>query len=403
MDQRATAEAAAVEARWGAEFIRTTTGWPLVGGLPLQHIAWFRRNHPDEHRATGHFLFVNDFVAYRLTGQWCMDPSDAGITQLMSLETADWDDRLLEAAGVRRDQLSPIQPSGVPIGRLTAEAAQATGLPRDALLVNGAHDQYCAADGTGVTRPGEVLLSCGTAWVLLAVPPSLALGLGSGMAVSPHAMKGRWGAIRSLGAVGSSLEWLVDNAYGLPGPDGALKTVERAAIYRSLNDAAARTPPASDGLLFLPIAGGHAATYGPARGGFLNLSLNHSRGHLARAIMEGTVFELRWAVEETRAAGVDVTSLTMVGGAAKSALWPQIVSNVVGVPVTIPAVKDAAACGAAILAGVGAGLLPDVETSCAAWSGARTILEPEAGQRSILDDAFARYQSAVKSLGSLST
>ncbi|MCX7707601.1 MAG: FGGY family carbohydrate kinase, partial [Anaerolineae bacterium] len=168
MDQRAVEEAAAVEARWGAEFIRATTGWPLGRGLPLLHIAWFRRHRPDEFASGHYFLFVNDFVGYRLTGQLCMDPSDASITQLLDLATGDWDERLLESAGIRREQLSPIRPSGTPVGRLTAEAARSTGLSTETLLVNGAHDQYCAALATGVTRPGRVLLSCGTAWVLLA-------------------------------------------------------------------------------------------------------------------------------------------------------------------------------------------------------------------------------------------
>jgi xylulokinase len=401
MDQRAAEEAAAVEARWGADAIYRTTGWSLFGGLPLQHIAWFRRNRPAEFSATAHFLFVNDFIGYRLTGQRCMNPSDAGITQLMALATGDWDTRLLETAGVHRDQLSPVRPSGAVIGTLTAQAAEATGLPRDTLVVNGAHDQYCAAVGAGVTRPGRVLLSCGTAWVLLAVPPDLERGLGSRMAISRHAVEGRWGAIRSLGGVGSSLEWLVDNTYG-GHPGGAGYTgSERATLYAALNDAAGQTPPGSDGLLFLPLAGGHAANYGPARGGFLNLSLNHSRGHLGRAVMEGTAFELRWAVEETRAAGVGVTALTMVGGAAKSPVWPRIVADVLGVPVTIPAEKDAAARGAAILAGVGAGLLENAEAGFAAWSGDETSLEPAPAHQPVIDAAYARYQAAVQTLATI--
>lgn len=397
MDQRAVQEAAEVEARYGAEFVRSTTGWALFAGLPLQHIAWFRRNCPDEYAATARFLFVNDFVCYRLTGQFCADPSDAGITQLMALTTGDWDERLLDMAGARREQLSPIRPSGAAIDRLTAEAAEATGLPTETLVVNGAHDQYCAAVGTGVTRSGRVLLSCGTAWVLLAVPQSLALGLASGMAISPHAVEGRWGAIRSLGGVGSSLEWLIDNTYGM-GEAGSA-AVERGAAYRALNEVAAKAPPGSGGLLFLPLAGGHAASYGPARGGFLNLSLNHARGHLARAVMEGTAFELRWAVEETRAAGVAVSALTMVGGAAKSPLWPQIVSDVVEVPVAVPTVRDAAARGAAILAGAGAGLLRDVEAGFAAWEGESTFLQPTPAHQQILEDAFAAYKAAMQGLG----
>ena len=395
MDQRAAEEAAAVEARWGAEFIRTTTGWSLFSGLPLQHIAWFRRRCPGEFAATRYFLFVNDFIGRRLTGQLCMNPSDASITQLMNLATGDWDARLLEMAGVRRDQLSPIRPSGAAVGSLTAGAAAATGLPRETLLVNGAHDQYCAAVGTGVIQPGRMLLSCGTAWVLLAVPQSLELGLASGMAISRHAIAGRWGAIRSLGGVGSSMEWLVDNVWGGAGAQAgnAAGKIGRQELYELLNAAAARVPPGSEGVLFLPLAGGQAAGFGPARGGFVNLSLRHSRDHMTRAVMEGTAFELRWAVEQMRAAGIEVAELTMVGGAAKSPIWPQIVADVLCVPVTAPAVVDAAACGAAILAGAGAGLLSDGAAGAVAWRTGARRLEPTQEHQHDLSRAYADYKA----------
>jgi sugar (pentulose or hexulose) kinase len=398
MDTRAAAQADAVRAQVDAEFIRTTTGWPLQAALPLQHIGWLRDNCPQLHTGARHYLFVNDFIGRRLTGRLCMNPSDASITQLMNLATGDWDERLLEMAGIRRAQLAPIRPSGAAIGALTLEAAEATGLPADALVVNGAHDQYCVAVGTGVTQPGRMLLSCGTAWVLLAVPENLALGLASGMAISRHAIEGRWGAIRSLGGVGTSLEWLVNNTYGLPSASGtgANTGPERERLYIDLNEAAGRCPPGADGLLFLPLAGGHATGFGPARGGFMNLSLNHGRGHLARAIMEGTAFELRWAVEEMRAANVKVAELTMVGGAAKSSLWPEIVADVLGLPVTVPAMKDAAARGAAILAGVGAGPLHDAETALAAWKGEETCLQPEPRRQHLLDAAYARYQALAR-------
>ncbi len=390
MDQRAVEEAAAVQACLGAEFIRTTTGWPLGNGLPLLQIAWLRHHRPEKFVASQRFLFVNDFVGYRLTGHLCMNSSDASITQLMNLATGDWDDRLLAVAGIRREQLSPIRASGSVVGRLTADAARATGLSPETLLVNGAHDQYCAAVGTGVTRPGRTLLSCGTAWVLLAVPQDLQMALASGMAVSRHAVEGRWGAIRSLGGVGSSLEWLADHVWG-----GAENRASRDALYQQINAAAARVPPGSDGVLCPPLAGGHAAGYGPGRGGFVNLSLCHSRNHLARAVMEGTAFELRCAIEEIRASHISIVELTMVGGAAKSPVWPQIVADVVGVPVTVPAVADAAALGAAILAGVGAGLLPDVEQGATAWATSGRLFQPEPSSQVILDHAYRAYRKIL--------
>ena len=393
MDERAAEHARRVEERWGAKFIRTTTGWPLFNGLPLQHIGWFRQYRPHDFARSRYFLFVNDFIGQRLTGKRCMNPSDAGITQLMSVAAGDWDQRLLDFVGVARDQVSPMHPSGHVVGELTAAASEAAGLPRDVLVVNGAHDQHCAAVATGVTQPGRVMLSCGTAWVILAVPESLEVGLRSGMAISCHAVEGRWGAVRSLGGVGSSLEWLLDSVWG-----GGDASQGRDYLYGAVNEAVAQSAPGAGGLLFYPLAGGHATTIGSRGGGFIELSLSHSKAHMARAVMEGIAFELRWALEENRETGLEIGELRMVGGAAKSTVWPGIVADIAGVPVAVPAVSDAASRGAAILAGVGIGLFSGPEAAALSFEGEEAHLAPALENRSRYDDLFARYQNAWASV-----
>jgi xylulokinase len=395
MDHRADEQAQRVREEWGADFIYRTTGWRLGSGLPLQHIAWFRENRPDDFAATRHFLFVNDFIVYRLTGRLCMNPSDAGITQLMDIAMGDWDERLLDMAGIQRDHLSPVHPSGHAVGTLTAAAGQATGLSQDVLVVNGAHDQYCAAVGAGVTRPGHVLLSCGTAWVILAVPESREVGLQSGMAVGRHAVEGRWGAMRSLGGVGTSLEWLLDNAW-----EGADAGGKREGLYDAVNRGVSRSSPGAGGLLFFPLAGGHARAIGTSRGGFVGLSLSHTRDDMARAVMEGTAFELHWALEEMREVGVKVRELRMVGGAAESPAWPQIVADVSGVPVVLPTVKQAASRGAAILAGVGADLFSDPEAGFLAFRGEEMTVAPDADRLERYRARFDAYRAVLQCLAS---
>ena len=392
MDERAEVQAQRVREKWGAGWIKQTTGWMLWGGLPLQHIAWLRENRPDLFARTRRFLFVNDFITWRLTGRFCMNPSDAGITQLMSVASSDWDERLLETAGIRREQLSPMCPSGRVVGTLTAEASRATGLPQSTLVVNGAHDQYCGAVGMGVTRPGRLLLSCGTAWVIVAVPESLEVGLRSEMmSISRHAVEGRFGALRSLGGVGASLEWFLDNIWGGEARD-------RAAQYAAVNEGVARSPAGAKGLLFLPLAGGYAAAFGVSQGGFVGLSLGHSRDDMARAVMEGIALDLRWDLDALKEAGIEIAELKMVGGAARSPIWPQIVADVSGVTVVLPTIKDAASCGAAILAGVGAGIFPDVEAGYAAFRGRETRLMPATENRALYDGLLVKYQELQRFL-----
>ncbi len=384
MDQRTVAEAEAAAAEVGAEFIRNTTGWASGPVLPLQHIRWLRAHRSDLFARTPAYLFVNDFIGARLTGVRCMNPTDAGMTQLYDIAAGDWSPRLLELAGIRGEQLSPLRPAGEPIGVLQPDAAALTGLPAGLLLANGAHDQYCAAVGAGVIKPGEVLLSCGTAWVLLAVLADRSAGFRSGMAVGPHVQAGLWGGIRSLGGLGASMEWLMETFWA--------DAMERSEKYAAIDAAAGQAAPGAGGLLCFPLAGGHAAIFGPARGGFVHLTLGHTRGDLARAVMEGAAHELRWALEEMQQTGAAVTGLRMVGGAARSPVWPQIIADLTGIPVVLPAMHDAACAGAAILAGVAAGCFRDAEAGYTAFRGAEKHLSPNPDLRSLYDAAFSAYR-----------
>jgi xylulokinase len=388
MDQRAKDERLQIEANFGAQEIYTTTGWPLITALPLLHISWLRYKRPQVFQRSRRFLFVNDFIGYLLTGEFCMDPSNASITQLLNLSSGDWENALLDLAGLKRDQLSPLAPSGYVFGEMTSAAEQATGLPAGIPVANGAHDQYCTAISLDVTRPGPVLLSCGTAWVILAVPESLEVGLRSGMAISRHAVEGRLGALRSLGGVGASSEWLLDNLWSRPASGNEL----RGQRYQEFNHSVARSEPGAGGLLFFPLAGGHTEGYGMGRGGFLHLSLKHTRDDIARAVMEGLAYELRWSIEEISSAGVVVNKLKMVAGAARSPIWPQIISDVTGLTVIVPQVTEAASQGAALLAGAGAGVF-SLPADTGKFAGAEKVFEPNLEYQPRYNALFEKYRS----------
>jgi xylulokinase len=388
MDGRGEVEQAHIGATFGAERLYRLTGWKVMPALPLVHLLWLRMNRPEAFESTRQVTFVNDYIGWHLTGVLGMNPADASITQLFDIAQADWDDSLLAMGGIGRDQVSPVIPSGAVLGRLTAEAAQATGLPAGTLVGVGAHDQYCAALSAGATKPGSTLLSCGTAWVILAIPPSLEVGLASRMGISCHAVKGRWGGLYSLGAVGTSMEWLAENIWA-----GCERNRSREELYAAINDGVARSDPGAGGLLFFPLAGGHGEIYGVGRGGFVNLTLPHTREDMARAIMEAVAFELRWAVEEIGRAGVSVNVLKMVGGAARSPVWPQIVADVTCLPVALPAFSQAASWGAAILAGVAAGVYTDPEAGLAALPRPERRLDPNPNCAETYARSFEQFRA----------
>lgn len=393
MDTRAAlAEGPELGHQWGGEFFYRTTGWWSEAALPLQHICWLRRHEPHVFAAAARFLFVNDYVLARMTGKHCMDPTDAAITMLYNLEQGDWDERLLDIAGIARSQLSPIRPSATPVGRLRPAVAAELGLSDDVIAVNGAHDQYCAALGAGVIAPGDALLSCGTAWVLLFCADRPIFDRRQVFHPAPHVVPGRWGALSSLPSAGAAAEWYVQQV--LPGPEAAGHP--HPERYQWFNDGAARVPAGSNHLLFIPLLSGpYPAIEGAqARGAWLGLTLAHTKNEMSRSVMEGVAFEIRRLIELAESLGVRLSSLKMVGGAAASPIWPQVVADVLGLPVVLPGVKEAASRGAAILAGVGVGFFRDVQEGLARFGGEELCLEPNLGIGQKYRELYAVYQDA---------
>lgn len=387
MDNRAHKQAKQIGQILGRKKLYKKTGWQLGDGLPMLHVSWLRQCAPEVFAAARRFLFVNDFIIYRLTGEFCMNPSDAGITQLYNVAKGRWDDKMMRMAGIDSDKLSPIKDSGIAIGQLTEKASEEIGLPQSTLVVNGAHDQYCAAVGAGVLKKGDVMLSCGTAWVVLCFMKRLKMDSGGRLSISAHAIPGRWGALKSLGGVGACMEWFIRNLYS--------NSADRSDLYSEVNRDAEKSPAGSKGLIFLPSSGGYG--HG-SRGGFIGLNLLHSQGDMARSVMEGIVYELRHTVERIEALSPKIWR--MVGGAAASSIWPKIVADVTHIPVALPATTEAAASGAAILAGVGGGVFANPKAGYKALGGNETLIEPNIENGKKYDEMYQVYLDVVSQINS---
>jgi len=379
---------------WQAEGVepevRAISGWHLYPGLCLPTIAWLRQHQPDVFAAAKRYFSVNDYLVHRLTGRFCTNPSNGGGMQLVDAASSNWSADLCALAGIEPGQLSPIRPSGAIIGPITPEVSRLTGLPAETVVVNGGHDQGCTALGLGVTSPGKILLGCGTAWVvtgvtgspnLAALPPSLDLNF--------HPAPERWTVSQSLGGLGASLEWLLQQCWA---------GTSRPATFAALDAELAQTTPGGDGLLFLPLTGGHSAPAGDQRGGFWGLRLDHTRGDMARAVMEGAAYELRWALEPIRRAGMPIERMWMIGGAAHSPLWPAVVADVTGVPLSLPQGKHWPAVGAAVLVGVGIGAFETMAAGQARFQRPAHFVEPDRDRMSIYDQYLSAHQQLSRTL-----
>lgn len=368
--------------------VKENSGWSLYPGLCLPTIAWLRQNDPDTFAAAQRYFSVNDFLAYRLTGRYTSNPSNGGGMQLVDVHTGQWSDSLCALAGISADQLSPIRPAGAVIGEILPGVRHATGLPDGAVLVNGGHDQVCTALALGVNEPGKLLLACGTAWVLTGiagstelerVPPSLDWNI--------HALDGRYTISQSLGGLGASLEWWVSQAWR-----GIDVQVPRQDMFSAMDSELAATQPGGT-LFFLPLTGGHDDPATTQYGSFVGLQLGHNRADMARAVLESAAFELRWALEPIRKAGLPVEQLEMVGGAANSPYWPSILADVTDIPIRLPQYDNWPSLGAAVLAGMGIGAFATIADGLRRFQMPSRDVAPDERLGALYDESYRTYKA----------
>ncbi len=380
-DKRCERQRQAFAQAFGQDYIYQKTGWHLMSGLNAMQIAWFRENHPDLFDRTGLFLSVPDYISLRMTGRPVVDISDAGINQLADIRAGRYDKAILDFIGVDEDRLPEIVPSGTPVGKLLKSAAEELGLPRSVLLVSGAHDQYAALLGAGITRTGDIMIGTGTAWVVTALTDEPCFESGFSQSVPAS---GSWGSLVSLSTGGVCLDWFRN---GVAGSQTAGMT------YAEINELASRRGAGVSGLRFFPYFNG---TSFPIKGSgckatFLGLDLSHDRVDIARAVMEGVAMQTVWTLDFFREQ-FPLRAVKLSGGAAKSPLWVRMVANIAGCPIGVPLVTDLTCVGAGIMAGVGAGLYASCEEGEGRFRVDQTQYEPDPVQAERYREVFEDFK-----------
>lgn len=371
------------------------SGWMLSAGSALLHIYRLFREEPDVFDKTHRFAFVNDFLIQCLTGKFYMDPSNAGITSMYNIRQGNWDEEILRLVNVDKSKFSEIRESATPIGTLTKEAAAVLGLSKDTLVINGAHDQYCAAMGTGVCSEGDMLVATGTAWVMLTVHSNAEQAYNTGWSVSSHPISGLYGALISAGAVGKGMSWFIDNVLSVKKPENIDQWID-AALKKS--------PVGANGLIFISPA---VAQREGTVSGFVNLDIDHTLEDMIRAIMECTVYEIKRLRISTLASdaandGANNSTLNvssrviMSGRPAENKAWAQMLSDVLELPLVVPGIREAASFGAAILAGIGAGTLNQANWPVITQEALR--YEPDCEVQKYRQ-GYAQYVEALKRCG----
>jgi xylulokinase len=357
-DQRTAAECEEIEERVGRERLIALTGNRALTGFTAPKLLWLRRHEPDVYARIRHVLLPKDYVRLRLTGERAIDVADASGTLLFDVARRRWSDEVLDALEVPAEWLPPVYESPA--------------VPR----MPGAGDQAAAALGVGIDRPGPVSVVLGTSGVVFAALASFAADPDGRVHAFCHAVPGTWQAMGVMLSAAGSLRWLRDAVGG---------------SYEELVAEAERWPPGTEGLVFLPYLAGERTPHADpdARGAFVGLSVRHDRGALVRAVLEGVAFGLRDSLELLRELGVDARVGRASGGGARSRLWLRIVASVLGFPLELTAVEEGSAYGAALLAGVSAGVFEDVHDAVRCCVRVTEVIEPDPAW---LEEYAAQYE-----------
>ncbi len=356
----------------------------------LTKLMWIREHQPELYAQTDKFLLWGSFVSYMLGAEPVVDHSLANRTLLFDIDRQAWSEELLGVAGLERAKLPDLAPSGTVIGRVSDRVAEELGLPEDVSIVTGAHDQCANAVGCGVIREGQAVYGMGTFTCITPVfgerrGPELMLE--RGLNTEHHAVPGRYVSfIYNQG--GSHVKWFRDTFAA-----AEHRRAEAAGrdVYGELFE---EIPEGPSGVVVLP----HFTVTGPpdfiadSCGVMAGLRLETSRGEILKGILEGITFSLKECIDTLPPTGIEITEYRAVGGGSKSDGWIQTCADIMGQRFVRPAVTEAGALGAAIIAGVGHGVFGSYEEGIGAMVALERTFEPDEARRRRYEEWYARYR-----------
>jgi len=382
--------------RIGAEELIRLTCNPALPNFTLTKFLWVRENEPENWKRVRSVMLPKDYVRFRLTGDRATDMADASGTLMLDVAHRRWSDEVLQAAEMEKSLLPRLFESSEICGKVSVAGAAATGLQQGTPVVAGAGDQAAGAVGMGIAVPGAVSATIGTSGVVFAATDCPALDAKGRLHTFCHAVPGRWHVMGVTQSAGLSLRWFRDR-FGAGGSENGTDSYER------LTAEAAAIPPGSDGLLWAPYLMGERTPHldPNARAALIGLTASHKRGHVVRAILEGVAFSLRDSFTLFAEMNVPVRNIRLGGGGARSLLWRQIQADVYGREVEILEAEEGAAYGAAILAGVGAGVWSSVDTACSEVVKVAQRVAPQPAVVERMNTSYAAYRRMYPAIASV--
>ena len=389
LDNRSYMEAEKIRSDFDIQEIYNITGQPEVAATwPATKIMWLRKNEPDVFRETAKYLLVEDYLNYKLMGEYVSDRPLVSSTLYYDINRNEWWPKMLDYIGISSRQLPDVKMSGVQIGYLTRQASMETGLDINTIIVSGALDQIAGTIGAGNVSMNTITESTGTALAMCAnvktKPP-----YDKAVIIPCHSnAMGEYCLVFWSQTAGVILEWFRDSFY--IGESG----------YKAIDRDAGKIPPGSDGLVLLPHFSGSAVPhFNPdAKGVFFGMELGHTRAHFARSIMESVAFMLKEHIETAERLGQEITEIRSLGGGAKSTLWNQIKADITGKEIVTLENSETASLGAAMMAGIGANVFSDFNDACRKCVKVKDRYSPNIENAQVYEKAFRKYKDLYQKL-----
>ena len=386
-DGRTGAETEYLNTVVGKDKLSQYTANIAFAGFTAPKILWMKKNEPENFAKVKKIMLPKDYLAYCMTGSFCTDLSDASGMLLLDVKNRCWSKEMLEICGITEEQLPKLYESWQVVGTLKPEIASELGLSADVKFVAGAGDNAAAAVGTGTVGDGQCNISLGTSGTVFISSKDFGVDENNALHSFDHA-DGRYHLMGCMLSAASCNKWWSEEI--LHTKDFAK---EQAGIVKL----------GENQVFFLPYLMGERSPHNnpDARAVFFGMSMDTTREEMTQAVLEGVAFGLRDSLEVARSLGIKIERTKICGGGAKSPLWKKIIANVMNLKVDVPAVEEGPSMGGAMLAAVGCGSYPDVETIAEKFVHVVETVEPDPELVAKYEERYQKFKKLYPTMKEL--
>ena len=363
----------------GKETLSGYTANIAFAGFTAPKILWMQKHEPDLWKRVKKIMLPKDYLAYRLSGTFCTDYSDASGMLLLDVEHRAWSEQMLEICHVEREQLPKLYESYEVVGTLKPEIAEELGLSPEVKIIAGAGDNAAAAVGTGTVGEGRCNLSLGTSGTLFISSEKFGVDAHNALHSFDHA-DGGYHLMGCMLSAASCNKWWMDEI---------LQEKDYVAAQKDIKTLG------QNHVYFLPYLMGERSPHNnpDARGVFFGMSMDTTRADMTQAVLEGVAFGLRDSLEVARNLGIKIERTKICGGGAKSPLWKKIIANVMNLKVDVLENEEGPSMGGAMLAAVGCGAYPDVETIGKKFAKVVDTVEPDPELVAKYEERYQKFRT----------